>query len=304
MSTDCAVDKEALAAFLADALRLVSVELRPLDVACAWPVYKGVAYGRAPFFVKLTTFEAAARAMDFLESADSPLLPKPLLGGMPEFGSYSVLVLEWKPSVRVNAEDLSDAQLDGFLEGCLRLRAALDAYCGADLSPAEEDSPVRQYDALQRYALRHRLVGRLLRPLLRVPEPERTYGGRPLVTIHGDLQPKNYGFEGDRLAAVYDTDDLTRGLACEDAAYAFTERARRAELSSESRRRLADLFRRLVARSPWPRDEWTVAVNHARLRIAARRLAKHPDSPFVAFDIARRDKPLRALLAALEEPHA
>ena len=46
-------------------------------------------------------------------------------------------------------------------------------------------------------------------------------------------------------------------------------------------------------------DEWRIAVNHARLRIAARRLANHPDSVFIAFDIRRRDAPLLHLLESL-----
>ena len=295
------VDTVQLAALLADRLRLVSLDLAPIDVKCAWPVFKVTAYGREAMFVKLTSREAADRALEFLESADCPLLPKPLLDGHPDFGDCAVLCLEWKESVRVNAEDMTDSQLVGFLAGCVTLSKVLSGYRGTVTPLAEEDSPRGQYERLQRYALRHRLAGRLIRPLLEMAEAERLYGDRPLVTIHGDLQPKNYGFDGDRLAAVYDTDDLTEGLACEDAAYAFTERARHSELSAAKRRRLAELFLRMVELSPWPKDEWLIAVNHSRLRIAARRLEKRPDSIFVAFDIARRDKPLRLLADALKE---
>ena len=295
------VDIRCLADRLADRLRLVSLDLAPIDVKCAWPVFKATAYGREAMFVKLTSCAAADRALEFLESADCPLLPKPLLDGHPDFGDCAVLCLEWKESARVNAEDMTDGQLAGFLDGCVTLSKVLSNYRGTVTPLAEEDSPRGQYERLQRYAFRHRLAGRLIRPLLEMPGAERLYGERPLVTIHGDLQPKNYGFDGDRLAAVYDTDDLTQGLACEDASYAFTERARRAELSAPARRRLTELFLRFVKASPWPKDEWLIAVNHARLRIAARRLEKHPDSVFVAFDIARRDKPLRLLADALKE---
>ena len=298
------VDIIQLAALLADRFRLVSLDLDPIDIACAWPVYKATAAGWGPVFVKVTTREAACRAVEFLESSDCSLLPKPAMDGLPDFAGLSVLCLEWKESVQVHAEDMTDAQLNGFLDGCRELSKAFARFRGFVSPPADEDSPLRQYDALQRYARRHPVTGRLLRPLLTIPESDRSYGDRPLVTIHGDLQPKNYGFDGDRLAAVYDTDDLTQGLACEDACYAFTERARRAELSASARRRLTELFLRLVGMSPWPRDEWLIAVNHARLRIAARRLEKHPDSGFVAFDIARRDRPLAALVVALKESHA
>ena len=297
----CSVQVDALAAFLVDRLRLVSLELRPIAVRCAWPVYKGIAYSRPPVFVKLTSQSAAERTMEFLESVSVPFLPRPMLDGAPEFEGLSVLVLEWKEATQVNAEDMTDAQLAGFLDGCRQLAKILSDYRGPVAPPDEADSPRSQYEQLVRFDLCHPLAGRLLKPLLAIPEAERSYGDRPLVTIHGDLQPKNYGFDGDRLAAVYDTDDLTKGLTCEDAAYAFTERARRAELSAAKRRRLTELFLRMVKASSWPKDEWLIAVNHARLRIAARRLESHPDSAFIAFDIARRDKPLRLLAKALRE---
>lgn len=295
------VDRAQLSAAIADGLRRVEVELTPLDVPCAWPVFKVTSVGCEPMFVKVTDSDAARRTLAFLSSAGGlPFLPKPILSEPISFNGLSVLCLEWKETARVNAEDMTEGQLGSFLEGCRQLSKALSDYSGAVAPLLEEDSPRGEYNALQCYALRHPIAGRLLKPLLQIPESERFYGNRKLVTIHGDLQPKNYGFDGDRLAAVYDTDDLTKGLACEDAAYAFTERARRSELSASARQRLTDLFVRFVGMSSWAKDEWLIAVNHARLRIAARRLEKRPDSVFVAFDIARRDKPLRFLVQALK----
>ena len=296
------VDLVQLSAALADGLRRVAVELEPIHVQCAWPVFRATSVGCAPVFVKVTDPDAARRTLAFLSGVGDVLfLPKPILPEPIPFNGLAVLCLEWKESTRVNAEDMTEGQLRSMTDGCRRLATALAGSCG-DVTPLrEEDSPRGQYDALQRYALRHPLAGRFLKPLLSIPESERSYGDRALVTIHGDLQPKNYGFDGDRFAAVYDTDDLTEGLACEDACYAFTERARRSELSAAARRRLTDLFCRFVEMSPWPKDEWLIAVNHARLRIAARRLEKRPDSLFVALDIVRRDKPLRNLVCALKE---
>ncbi len=297
------VDRTLLEAAVADGLHLVCLELQPIDVACAWPVFRGGAYGIEPLFVKVTTPEAARRTLSFLRrAAGCEFLPRPLTDEPIPFNELAVVCLEWKEGVRVNAEDMTDAQLASFAAGCRRLSEELAK--AVDVTPPDDDQPERQYDELMCYALRHPLAGRLLRPLLEVPAEERTYGGRTLATIHGDLQPKNYAFAGDRLSAVFDTDDLTQGLACEDAAYAFTERCRRAELSSAQRAGLAERFLRLVALLPWPKSDWLVAVNHARLRIAARRLRNHPDSFFVAFDIARRDRPLRTLVAALKEEHA
>ena len=299
------IDVKALSALIADRLRLVAVELEPLDVECAWPVYRATAIGCEPMLVKVTERAAAERTLAFLSAAEGcPFLPRPVLADAPAFGGHAVLCLEWKASERVNAEDMTEGQLGSFAAGCRILSEALAHYRGPITPLAEADSPRGQYAALRAYADRHPVMARLLRPLLYIPDAEREYGARELAIIHGDLQPKNYGFDGDRLAAIYDTDDLTTGLACEDACYAFTERARRSELSAAKRRHLAELFLRMVELSPWPKDEWLIAVNHSRLRIAARRLEKRPDSVFVAFDIARRDKPLRLLAEALRRGNA
>ena len=299
------VDIRGLSALIADRLRLVAVELVPLDVECAWPVFRATAIGREPMLVKVTERAAAERTLEFLLATEGcPFLPRPVLADAPAFGGHAVLCLEWKASTRVNAEDMTEGQLGSFVTGCRILSEALVHYRGPITPLAEADSPRGQYAMLRDYAGRHPVMAWLLKPLLDIPEAEREYGARELAIIHGDLQPKNYGFDGDRLAAVYDTDDLTEGLACEDAAYAFTERARRSELSAAKRRHLTELFLRFVELSPWPNDEWLIAVNHSRLRIAARRLEKRPDSVFVAFDIARRDKPLRLLVEALRRDHA
>ena len=296
------VDLVHLSAAVADGLRWGAVELEPIRVQCAWPVFKATGFGFEPVFVKVTDPDAARRTLAFLSGAcDVPFLPKAILPEPIPFNGFAVLCLEWKEATRVNAEDMTDGQFASFVDACRRLAETLAGYRGEVTPLSETDAPRVQYDALRSYALRHPVVGRILSPLLSIPESEWSYGSRSLVTIHGDLQPKNYGFDGDRLAVVYDTDDLTQGLACEDACYAFTERVRRSELSSAARRRLTDLFMRFVALSPWPKDEWLIAVNHARLRIAARRLEKRPDSLFIVFDIARRDRPLAALVAALKE---
>ena len=295
------VDLNRLSALVADRLRLVAVDLQPIGVRCAWPVFRASAAGCEPMFVKVTERSAAERTLAFLDSAAGcPFLPRPLVSESLDLDGLAVLCLEWRDSVHVNAEDMTEGQLGSFVAGCRDLSAALVHYRGPITPLAKAETPDGQYAALRRYADRHSVMARFISPLLDIPESERAYGDRELAIIHGDLQPKNYGFDGDRFSAVYDTDDLTEGLACEDACYAFTERARRSELPSSARQRLTDLFLRMVALSPWPKDEWLIAVNHARLRIAARRLEKRPDSAFIALDIARRDKPLRRLAEALK----
>ena len=275
------------------------ISLEPIRIGCTWPVYRATAPGGRPLFVKVAPRDRIGRAKAFLSLADDcPLLPKVVPFEIPELADKDYICLEWVDAVRVNAEDMSDAQADSLLAGYLELLSAMARATDVMSSPAEETCE-RLYAAVAGYAKRHMIVGRLMAPLVDIPASERTYGGRATATIHGDFQPKNYGFRGDSLAAVFDVDGLTKGLPCEDLAYAFTERCRRAELSAAKRKRLVELFLRIVQNSPWTKDEWLFAVNRDRLRIAARRVASHPDSPITAFDIARRDRHLGRLAEEL-----
>lgn len=283
------VDSGEIAGLLETRLCCRGLRLVPLDIGCAWPVFRGECDGRAPVFVKVTAPCAAAKTVCLLTRASAPFLPSCLLPESPRWREYAVLCLEWKTARKVHAEDMTDTQLDSFVRGCVELSQALSGVGEIAVNDAEDD-PDRQYAALADYAVRHPFAARWIRPLLEIPKRERSYAGHSLVPIHGDLQPKNYGFDGDLFAAVFDFDDLRFGLACEDAAYAFTERFRRTGLSAEKRQRLGKLFSRMVAASPWPPSDWIIAVNHSRLRIAARRLDRHPESAFVAFDIALRDR--------------
>lgn len=295
-----AIDEARLAKLLSDRLSVGEVTLERLRVKSAWPVYRASAARIAPVFVKVTESAAANRALDFLRRVDRcSLFPKVVFDGQLVFDELSVLCLEWKDARMVNAEDMNDAQLNSFVDGCGMLSCELRKAKMFTPIVQSDDMPETQYAMLSSYLHAHPLAGRLMRGLLDLPVAERTYGELKLAVIHGDFQPKNYGFDGNRFVAVFDTDDLTEGLPCEDAAYAFTERARRSELGDVARSRLESLFAKFVSRSSWPIREWRIAINHARLRIAARRLAHHSSSPFIAIDIARRDRPLQRLLKVL-----
>ena len=63
------VDVRLLADLLAENLRLVAVDLTPLKVECAWPVFKATSIGCEPMFVKVTEPEAARRALAFLSAS-------------------------------------------------------------------------------------------------------------------------------------------------------------------------------------------------------------------------------------------
>lgn len=287
------VELQELAQRISERTECPGIRLLRVPVACRWPVYRGEVPEGSPIFVKVARPEEVRSTLTLLASVGvCDLLPRLVLTEPLDFGEWSVLCLEWKRSSVLLAEQMSEAQLKSFCEGCVSLSKSL-SQVKLPLAARESDDPECQYARLADYVARHRLAGRLLWNLVGIPEGERTYGARRLVPIHGDLQPKNYGFDGARMAAVYDFEEVRLGLACEDAAYAFMERCR--HLGGRRHLRLVSLFLKLMEMSPWPADEWLVAVNHCRLRIASRRLEKHPDGTLVAFDIWRRDRPLRKL---------
>lgn len=299
------VELPELAARIAGRLDRELRELVQLDVSSAWPVFRAVTDDGREMFVKVTEKAAAERTLACLGSAgDCPLLPRPIIPEALDFGEFAALCLDWRATQRVEPERMTDAQFLSFVEGLRSLAVALKSYSGPFSDYAEEDRPEDQYAALAHHAARHPLMGRLLRPLLALPERMRSCAGRELVPIHGDFQSGNYGFDGDRFAVVFDVDDIVPGLPCEDATYAFTERLRHSELTDDERRRIIDLFLRMVGMLSWPLEDWQFAVSHARLRIAARRLLRHPRLPFIELDVLRRDRPLRLLAEALEAGHA
>ena len=289
----------ALAEALSAHFGNVVFDLQPLKVTCSRPVFRAVATGRDPMFVKITSAAEAERNLHFLSGVEAcPLLPKPVLDEPFAFDGRAVVCLEWKTARRIEPEDMTDGEADSFLEGIRTLSAALGA--ASDAKPASgEDMPDAQYETVVGYARRHPLVARLISSLTELPEAERSYGTRSLVPIHGDMHTRNYGFEDGRMSAVFDFDAPEMGLPCEDAAYPFIESIRQHALPEARKRRLRQIFRRLVRNSPWSPGDWRIAVNHVRLKIAANRIRKHPDSFLTAFDIAHRDREVRPLLDEL-----
>ena len=60
---------------------------------------------------------------------------------------------------------------------------------------------------------------------------------------------------------------------------------------------LSPIFRQLMAALPYAPRDWRRAINAYRLLFAARRLAAHARFAGAALIVARRDRPLRRMLA-------
>ena len=295
-----AVDTGALSAAIAAVLGR-RYALTPLGVKCTYPVFKGEAEDAPPIFVKVGTKEEWSRTVCLLrEIGDCGFFSRFLTDAPIEYNGSAVFVMEWRESSIVFPEDMSDRQAENFVAGCVKLSAALQN--ASDFIPIATSSlaPERLYGNISQYANRHSFAGRLLKDLLDIPAVERTFGLRPLAVVHGDFHAKNFGFAGDGLAAVFDFDKLTEGLACGDFVNALVERFSCLGLPASARRRLAERTRFIVRRSPWPREELVIACNVIRLQFAVRRILKHPGAAWVALDVWRRDRAIRKFLFCLE----
>ena len=294
------IDPDELSTTVADALGR-RYRLTPLGVKCTYPVFRGEADGVAPIFVKVGPKEEWARTVNLLKAiGDCEFFSRFLTDASIGYRGSAVFVMGWRDSRIVFPEDMSDRQAESFVAGCVKLTAALQRAGGAlGITPPANLTPDELFENILQYVRRHPFAGRLLKRLTEIPAAERTFGSRPLSVIHGDFHSKNFGFSGDEFASVFDFDKLTQGLACMDLANALVERFSCLGLSAATRRRLAERTSYIVSKSPWPREEFVIACNIVRLQFAARRIAKHPDSAWVAFDILRRDRKIREFLTCL-----
>lgn len=274
--------------------------LAPLPVKCTYPVFRGEAADGRKVFVKLATRNEWDRTTSVLrDTGECRFLARMLVTDPVEFAGGVVMVSEWRESRVVFPEKMSSAQIESFVGGCVEFSDSLRNVHGFTTLAESPTAPGRLWEVLEGYVRRHPLSGRLLKGLTAIPEAERTYAGRALTVVHGDFHAKNLGFEGDRFACVYDFDRLTEGLACGDMVNVLAERFSLMRMSASDRARLAEVARTVFRASPWPADELRIAVNVLRLAFAARRIEKHPDSAWVALDILRRDRRIRAMLETI-----
>lgn len=278
--------------------------LKPLQVKCTYPVFRGEADGFTPVFVKVGTREEWTRTANLLKAiGDCGFFSRFLTDAPIEFNGSAVFVMEWREAKTVFPEDMTERQIESFVAGCVKLGEVLELVrvsAGRGDRDGTENTPEGLFENILQYVRRHPVAGRLLKRLAEIPEAERTYGTHPRAVIHGDFHAKNFGFAGDELTAVFDFDKLTEGLSCSDLVNALCERFSCFHLSRAARLRLKDVSRRIVARVPWPREELVIACNVIRLQFAARRVRKHPDSAWVALDVLRRDRAIRGFLSCLE----
>lgn len=273
--------REVLRAHLADP----ALELVPLLSRGRSRTYRAESEGRR-WFVKFP--DEGARMYPLLRAgAACPHLVKSAFDAPVPFAGGFVTCLDWSPAETVPPEKWTDGQLESFVAAYASFSKVLNRT--TDVGAPEDDAAF--FATISGYARRHPCVAWLLKPILDLPEDERTYRpGESLVVTHGDMHSGNYGFVGDRLAFFYDVDNILRGYATDDLAYTVLDRAQRLSVRGRGFTRCVEVLDRLMAHFGGSPREWRVGINRKRIRQAARKIAKRPDSVIPAIDIARHDR--------------
>lgn len=292
-------DTARLAAIVSEKLG-TKCRVEPLVVKCTYPVFKGIAEGGGNFFVKLGEMEEWRRTAALLEQVGGGGLFAALMIREPVvFDGKALFVSEWKGAQTVFPEEMTEDQIEGFVAGCKDLSRTLRTVSGYEPVAGSQLDPEVLHRVIVEYAKRHRFAARAFRDLVELPQEKRSYRGRRLTVVHGDFHAKNFGFEGNRMSVVYDFDKLTEGLGCGDFVNAIGERFSLLSMGREARERLRIAASAAFSAAPWPKDEMEIAINVLRMVFAARRLKKHPNAPWVALDVRRRDNRIKEMLGCL-----
>lgn len=222
-----------------------------------------------------------------LAGKDCPYLAESAFPSLVPFADGFVSCVRYRPSAQVPPERWTDGQLDSFIKAYRSFSEVLSKT--EDTGPMEDDGAF--FAVIVGYAARHPLARPLLQSLLEIPAEERTYpAGVALVVTHGDLHSANYGFTGGEFAQFYDLDNILPGFTGDDLAYTVLDRAQRSSVDRRGFRRCVEVLRRFVAEFGGPSSEWRIAVNRKRIRQAASKLSRHPDSLISAVDVFRHDR--------------
>ena len=279
------VSAEQVLAELRRRLGFSSATLSPLSQTGDSRIYELTADGHV-WFVKWP--DEMARMYPLLKAAgDCPYLPRSAFDAPVPLAGGFLSCVEWAPSETVHPEMWTDGQLASFMAAYASFYAAIQNT--SEVGAPEDDEA--SYAVVCGYVRRHPFARLMLRPLLDLPPEERTYRrGERLQVTHGDLHSRNYGFNGQEFAYFYDIDNVLWGHAADDLAYTVLDRAQRRSVSGVRFDRCVEILRRMVESFGGETREWRVAINRKRLRQAASKIERRPDTLIPAVDIALRDR--------------
>ncbi len=241
--------------------------------------------------------ELLGRLLAHTAPSHTPLAATRIFGGkVIDVGGWKVMALKWIPGSARAADELSDRELDSFLVAYERFLSGLSDD-GAVMS-------VRDGLVLKR-ALKARFqdgnVSEILRELDDMPDGSLTLAPGSRRIIHGDLHKGNFRFVDGAVSGFFDLEELRFGTPAEDLVrYVVCCEERRRWYDLPGRRRLLNAFRRILAKTSYPRAEWMFAVNGCLLRKLAKKVKSNRLSIWRRINLHARLGFYRALRKAVE----
>lgn len=291
--------------------------LKRCPLACISKVYEAHGGDGRRYFVKWGFASAECSAEFLRRNAGHPLLPEDRLGRSLAFEGHPVTVSIWRDVTQVPIEQMSDAQYASLATAKAELSRLLNepgmvAYMKEYAAQLHVESGVRGpavrpgdcLETVKAFAAAHPLVRWALRPLLAIGDDSlRRDPAIPIQVNHGDFHAGNFGFDGERVVAFFDFDNLALEYPIEDMVRLFSESVQDGAYRRHAllRRRLFDRFAKYVRSMDCAFPEWRFAINRLRLYYARNTLMRHFGQARVAFRVARRDRRLRTLLDIAEQ---
>lgn len=287
--------------FLKKALNAQKVDLMPLDFPGTATVYRlRVDDSPVVFCKRKPVDENVACALRAVP--ERPFFV-PLFRREPlKFGGESVFLYAWREVKSVRLSEMTDGQFAQFLSGCREMYEALGEVDPTCVRPAlDAEAWMRN---VRGYCRRFPSVAWAFRSVSRLSPEQYLYPkGAKLSVIHGDFYTQNFGFSADGQMTFLDLETMRYGYPTEDLACVFVNGMRHASTfwNPWARRRFVARFVQAVRALPYPVGDWYFALDRTRLDKASRLVSgRRGGSRKDAFNVMRRDMPIRILRAALD----
>lgn len=201
------------------------------------------------------------------------------------FNGYDLICLSWCDGERVLPDRLTAEQLDAFLADYQKFSAAMQKAQGiippdtlVDWRKGTMEGP----EGVWRTRLR-RFIER------EIPLASVTYRQDRLRVIHGDFHHGNFLFKDGAVCGFLDLEEFAYGYPADDIVRWFVCAAEHLGiLSFRRRRRLLAQFARAVAALPYPREEWTLALNGLLVRKLFKKTEGRRVGPFLYLNLRYR----------------
>lgn len=271
LETGC-LDPIELAISVAKRIGVSSVRLeRNATPGRASETYCGLTSDSRRIFVKIASAKSLVRSRKVhAVCADLDFIPKVLDDGPIDVDGRDVLVtecIEGCPSVPIEcmSERMFHSLFDGYLEFSRRIQVLRSVATHRN----ESDVSALELETVNRYCRGGWLRKKLLCDLGDISALDVTLDPSRVSVVHNDFHQLNYVFRGDALAAIFDFDNLSLGLPCEDICAALTVRNRSSRISGRQREKLCARTRDAFSLCGYSPEDWRLMVNRQRIRYAA-----------------------------------